>query len=139
MIETEAKLSSAAGGESESVESRGYLVPDEMEEPGKMILIMDHRELWAQSCGDICNYLDGGIVMEEKRELKNKKLKLEELENVDGGYDFPNPYSAPQVGSGLNKRHFTCRCGFQTSSPEEYASHIARNPDHPFMNFYGEN
>ena len=71
--------------------------------------------------------------MEEKRELKNKKLKLEELENVDGGYDTPNPYFTPPGGTGYNKPRFTCRCGFQTSSPEEYASHIALNPDHPFM------
>ena len=70
--------------------------------------------------------------MEEKRELKP-----EEMEKVDGGYEFPSPYSTPQAGCSYNRRHFTCRCGFQTSSPDEYASHIAQNPDHPFMNFFG--
>ena len=70
--------------------------------------------------------------MEEKR-----KLKPEEMEKVDGGYEFPSPYSTPQAGCSYNRRHFTCRCGFQTSSPDEYASHIAQNPEHPFMNFFG--
>ena len=73
--------------------------------------------------------------MEEKRELKNKKLKLEELENVDGGYDIPSPYYTPLGGMGHNRPHFRCRCGFQTSSPDEYASHIAQNPEHINMRY----
>ena len=73
--------------------------------------------------------------MEEKRELKNKKLKLEELENVDGGYDIPSPYYTPPGGMGHNRPHFRCRCGFQTSSPDEYASHIAQNPEHINMRY----
>ena len=70
--------------------------------------------------------------MEEKRELKNKKLKLEELENVDSGfdYDWVKPYFNPSAGPD-----FMRRCGFQTSSPDEYASHIAQNPEHINMRY----
>ena len=68
--------------------------------------------------------------MEEKRELT-----LEEMEKVNGGYEIPNPYATPQGGCGYNKHHFTCRCGFQTSSPDEDALHVAQNPDHPFMRY----
>ena len=73
--------------------------------------------------------------MEEKRELKNKKLKLEELGNVDGGCDIPSPYYTPPGGIGHNKPHFMCRCGFKTWNADEYASHIAQNPEHIDMRY----
>ena len=68
-------------------------------------------------------------------EEKKRELDPEEMEQVGGGYDIPSPYFTPPGGCGHNRPHFTCRCGFQTSSPDEYASHIAQNPDHINMRY----
>ena len=68
--------------------------------------------------------------MEEKRELKP-----EELEKVVGGYDITSHYYNPPGSCGHNKPLYTCSCKFQTSDPDEYASHIAQNPNHINMRY----
>lgn len=69
------------------------------------------------------------------QDTKQTQLDDNELDKVNGGYEIPSPYNTPPGGCSHNRPHFTCRCGFQTTSPDEYASHIAQNPDHPFMRF----
>ena len=67
--------------------------------------------------------------MEEKR----RELNPEEMEQVGGGNDAPNPYNTPTGECGTNKHYFICKCGFKTTSKDECLSHIAQNPNHAFM------
>ena len=69
------------------------------------------------------------------QDTKSSQLNENELDKVNGGYDIPSPYYAPPGGYPHNRPHITCRCGFQTASPDEYASHIAQNPDHINMRY----